>query len=157
MVDAAARTAIAELLVRYVRAIDNDELEAWPGFFDEDGQYLITTRANYAKRWPIGLIYCDGRGMMQDRVTAVRQAIVFPPHVYCHIVGMPLIAASAGQVYQVESNFHILRTGMDGAIVTYACGRYLDEISLRQERAFFRKRTVVLASSRIDTLLVIPL
>ena len=48
MVDAAVRMQIEELLARYAHAIDNDALENWPLFFVEDGQYLVTTRENYA-------------------------------------------------------------------------------------------------------------
>ena len=157
-VDTAARARIEELLARYSHAIDNDALEAWPEFFTEDGQYLITTRENRAKGWPIGIMYCDGRGMMQDRITALRQAIVFEPHVYRHIVGGILVSAKDdGGSYAVESDFHVLRTGADGATVTYGSGRYLDEIVIDGGEMRFRKRTVVLDSSRIDTLLVIPL
>ena len=156
-VDAAARGQVEELLARYSHAIDNDALETWPAFFVEDGQYLVTTRENYARGWPIGVMYCDGQGMMQDRITALRQAIVFEPHVYRHIVGSTLIEAADDGSYTAQSNFHVLRTGADGAIVTYGSGRYLDEIVADSGRLRFRKRTVVLDSSRIDTLLVIPL
>jgi anthranilate 1,2-dioxygenase small subunit len=82
---------------------------------------------------------------------------VFEPHVYRHIIGSVLVSAEDDGSYAVESNFHILRTGADGAIITYGCGRYLDEIVVRDREMRFRKRTVVLDSSRIDTLLVIPL
>jgi anthranilate 1,2-dioxygenase small subunit len=157
IVDAAARAQIEELLARYAHAIDNDELENWPLFFIEDGQYLVTTRENWARKWPVGIMYCDGRGMMQDRVTALRQAIVFEPHVYRHIVGNILSSLAPDGSYAAESSFHILRTAADGAVVTYGAGRYLDEIVLRTGGMRFRKRTVVLDSSRIDTLLVIPL
>ncbi len=157
MVDAAVRVQIEELLARYAHAIDNDALENWPLFFIKDGQYLVTTRENHANGWPVGIMYCDGRGMMQDRVTALRQAIVFEPHVYRHIVGSILISPAADGSYAVESNFHIMRTGADGTVVTYGCGRYLDEIVQHRGDMQFRKRTVVLDSSRIDTLLVIPL
>ena len=157
IIDAEARAQIEELLARYAHAIDNDLIEDWPLFFIDDGQYLVTTRENLAKGRPVGIMYCDGRGMMQDRVTALRQAIVFEPHVYRHIVGSTLIGAAADGSYAAESNFHILRTGADGAVVTYGCGRYLDEIVWHREGLRFRRRTVVLDSSRIDTLLVIPL
>lgn len=156
-VDPAVRAQIEELLARYVDAIDNDELERWPDFFVEDGQYLVTTRHNQAKGWPIGIMYCDGRGMMQDRVTALRQAIVYEPHVYRHIVGSLLTEKAADGSYTAQSNFHILRTSSDGAVVTYGAGRYLDEIVADRGELRFRCRTVVLDSSRIDTLLVIPL
>ena len=111
MVDAAVRVQIEELLARYAHAIDNDALENWPLFFIKDGQYLVTTRENHANGWPVGIMYCDGRGMMQDRVTALRQAIVFEPHVYRHIVGSILISPAADGSYAVESNFHSCAPG----------------------------------------------
>jgi anthranilate 1,2-dioxygenase small subunit len=157
VVDIGLRVQIEELLARYVHAIDNDQLESWPDFFLDNGEYLVTTRDNHARKRPIGIMYCDGRGMMQDRVTALRQAIVFEPHTYRHIVGSPLITPAADGSYAAESNFHILRIGADGAVVTYGCGRYLDEIVRCRDGMAFRKRSVVLDSSRIDTLLVIPL
>jgi anthranilate 1,2-dioxygenase small subunit len=156
-VDIGLRAQIEDLLARYVHVIDNDRLESWPDFFVENGEYLVTTRDNRAKNRPIGIMYCDGRGMMQDRVTAVRQAIVFEPHTYRHIVGSALITPAADGSYAAESNFHILRIGADGAVVTYGCGRYLDDIVQCRSGVMFRKRIVVLDSSRIDTLLVIPL
>lgn len=155
-VDPGLRAQIEDLLSRYVHAIDNDELETWADFFVEDGQYLVTTRDNEAKGRPIEIMYCDGQGMMQDHVTALRQAIVFEPHTYRHIVGSVLISPAADGSYTVQSNFHILRIGADGAVVTYGCGRYLDEIVQDRGDMVFRKRTVVLNSSRIGTLLVIP-
>ena len=157
VVDAAVRARIEELFALYAQAIDNDALEDWPGFFVEDGQYLITTRENQRKDWPIGLMYCDGTGMMQDRITGLRKAIVYEPHVYRHIVGSILIGTEPDGSYTAQSNFHVLRTGADGATVTYGCGRYLDEIVTHGNAMRFRRRTVVLDSSRIDTLLVIPL
>jgi len=111
IIDAEARAQIEELLARYAHAIDNDLIEDWPLFFIDDGQYLVTTRENLAKERPIGIMYCDGRGMMQDRVTALRQAIVFEPHVYRHIVGSTVISPTEDGSYAAASNFHILRTG----------------------------------------------
>src|SRR5712691_11879358 len=93
-VEAVMRAAIEDLLARYVHCLDNDALEAWPDFF-VDGQYLMTTRQNHSSGWPIGIMYCDGHGMMHDRVTALRKAIVFEPHVYQHIVSSALRRTAA--------------------------------------------------------------
>jgi len=73
-------------------------------------------------------MFCAGPGMMQGRVTALRKAIVFEPHSDRHIVGSTLITPVADGGYAAESNFHILRIGADGGMITYGCGRYLDEI-----------------------------
>jgi anthranilate 1,2-dioxygenase small subunit len=156
-VDPDMRAAVEDLIARYAHAIDDDALETWPGFFVEAGQYLITTRDNHRNGRPIGVMYCDGRGMMQDRVTAARRAIVFEPHVYRHIIGSVLVAAMPDGSCGVESHFHVLRTNVDGATVTYAAGRYIDEAVVDGTRLRFRKRLVILDSHRIDTLLVIPL
>ena len=67
-----------------------------------------------------------------------------------------MVSAKDDGSYAAESDFHVLRTGADGATVTYGCGRYLDEIVIGGDEVRFRKRTVLLDSSRIDTLLVIP-
>jgi len=111
-----------------ISAVVNDQLESGPDFFVEDGKHLITTRDNHARKRPIGIMFCAGRGMMQDCVTALRKAIVFEPHSYRHIVGSALITPVADGSYAAESNFHILRIGADGGMITYGCGRYLDEI-----------------------------
>jgi hypothetical protein len=49
------------------------------------------------------------------------------------------------------------RTGAEGSTVIYSCGRYLDEVIAQGGQMLFRKRTVILDSPRIDTLLVITL
>jgi anthranilate 1,2-dioxygenase small subunit len=79
------------------------------------------------------------------------------PHVYRHIVSSILIDRAADGSFEVESGFQILRTAAEGSTVIYGCGRYLDEVVAQDGRMLFRKRTVILDSSRIDTLLVIPL
>ena len=82
---------------------------------------------------------------------------MFEPHVYRHIVSSVLIGPAADGSYDVESGFQILRTAAEGTTVIYGCGRCLDEIVAQGSRMLFRKRTVILDSPRIDTLLVIPL
>ena len=144
IIDAEARAQIEELVARYAHAIDNDLIEDWPLFFIDDGQYLVTTRENLAKGRPIGIMYCDGRGMMQDRVTALRQAIVFEPHVYRHIVGSTLISAAEDGSYAAASNFHILRTGADGAVVIHLWLRPLS----RRDRLASRSDAISQAHSR---------
>ena len=34
---------VQEINARYVEALDDDRLEAWPDFFADDGRYRITT------------------------------------------------------------------------------------------------------------------
>ena len=57
-----------QLQERYVHALDNDRLEQWPDFFTDDCLYEIVPRENADAGLPIGIIYCDSKKMLQDRV-----------------------------------------------------------------------------------------
>src|SRR5215468_9484460 len=81
-----ARDRIADLYSEYVHLIDDDRLEAWPDLFTEQASYRVTTRENHDRGLPLALIYCAGRGMMADRISALRTANIYEPHVYCHMV-----------------------------------------------------------------------
>ena len=155
--DLALRLRIEALNADYIHCIDDDRLEEWHDFFVDDGLYRVTTRENTDLNLPVSLIYCEGRGMFHDRISALRTANIFEPHTYCHMVGALQIQESSGGVYRTKSNFSITRTMAEGAMMTFACGRYLDTIVEDKGGLKFKERTVILESRRIDTLLVIPI
>src|SRR6516225_7670844 len=150
MDDVAIRHGVHELIAAYVDCIDEDRLEDWPDFFVEQCRYVVTSRASHEAGLQHGVIYAASRGMLIDRVTALRQANIFEPHRYRHIVG-PI------RVEQVSSNFIAVRVMHDGEMSLFAAGRYLDRIALTSQPYRFIERLVVLDSQKIDTLLVIPL
>ena len=148
---------IAEFLVDYVHDIDDDNLEAWPDYFTEDAIYQIIPRENFENDLPLGLLYCEGRGMMLDRIDALRTANIFEPHTHCHTLNPPRIRASGNGLYTARTNFTVIRTKQDGAMDVFAVGKYVDEIILVGDRPLFRDRRVVIESHRVDILLVKPL
>lgn len=144
---------LAELNADYARCIDDDRLEEWPGFFLERCLYKVTTADNLAKGYEAGLIYADSRAMLQDRVSALREANVYERQRYRHIVGLP----RAGEGGAVETPFLVVRIMRDGKMDLFATGRYLDKVVEENKSLKFAERIVVCDSSRIDTLLAIPL
>lgn len=150
------RDAIEDLLADYAEAIDDGLLERWPGFFTQDGTYQIITRESHDAGLPIGILYCDSRAMMEDRVQALRTANIYEPHSYRHLFSRPRFEQQ-GDVFAVRSNFCVFRIGQDGDTVTFATGRYLDHIVSENGTLRFRARRVVLDSRRVDILLVLPL
>jgi anthranilate 1,2-dioxygenase small subunit len=56
-----------------------------------------------------------------------------------------------------ETSFVVLRVTGNGPTDVFASGRYLDEYVFIDGKALLKKRVVVCDSSRIDTLLVLPL
>ncbi len=154
--DANLRARLQNLLAQYAHAIDDDRLEEWSSFFTADCVYKITSRENFDRNLPVSLVYCNGTGMLDDRVSALRTANIFEPHTYCHMIGaLELLRAHNGE-YETRANFTILRTMAEGALSIFLCGKYLDTIAETQDGLKFRRRTIVLESRRIDTLLVIP-
>jgi anthranilate 1,2-dioxygenase small subunit len=148
---------IARTQADYARCIDDDRLEAWPDFFSERCIYKITTAANFREELEAGLVFANSRGMLKDRVSALREANVYEKQFYRHILGQPCILSEDGAEVRSETPFFVARIVGDGDAELYVTGRYLDTYVLDGEVAKLRERTVVCDSSRIDTLLAIPL
>jgi anthranilate 1,2-dioxygenase small subunit len=153
----ARRLRIEALMAEYVHCIDEDRLEEWPDFFAEHGRYRVTSRENHELGLPVSLIWCDGKGMFRDRISALRTANIYEPHTYCHLTGALRLLGTDGGEHRTRSNFTVIRTMADGAMSVFACGRYVDRIVEEGGALKFSERTVILDSRRIDTLLVIPL
>ena len=157
MDDAAIRQGIQNLSAAYVDCIDEDRLEEWPDFFVDQCRYLITSRDSYEAGYRHAVVYAASKGMLKDRVLALRRANIFEPHHYRHIVGPIRIGPVADGVAQARSNFIAARIMHDGETSLFATGRYLDRIDVSAEPYRFIERLVILDSEKIDTLLVIPL
>ena len=148
---------LAALNADYVRAIDDDRLEDWPEFFVEQCLYRITTADNHARGMQAALIHADTRDMLRDRVVALRKAAVYERQRYRHVVGMSAQVSPRDGPLRAETPFLVVRIVRDGAMELFASGRYLDELVEEGGTLKFRERLVVCDSSRIDTLLALPL
>ena len=155
--DLARRLRVEALFADYIHCVDDDRLEVWPDFFVDDGRYKIMTRENHEQGLPVGLVYCDGRGMLEDRITAMRTANIYEPHTYRHMVSAVQILDHGAGELRTQSNFTVTRVMHDGETSSFACGKYLDTIVEQEGRLRFKERLVVLDSRRVDTLLVIPI
>ncbi len=152
-----AQIQIQDLNARYVEAIDDDNLEAWPDFFGDDGHYRITTAENVAEGWPLSLIYATSRAMLRDRVRALRDANVYEAQRYRHVLGPTRLGSVDNGVATARTNFIVARVMGTGETLLFATGRYEDRVMLDATEPRFAEKTVVLDSNRIDTLLAIPL
>lgn len=151
------RSRIESFMASYVHTLDADRLEEWPNFFTQDAKYRICTRENFDQGLPLSVLSCSGRGMFCDRISALRKANVFEPHVYCHLIGAVNLLEVGYKQVRTESNFHVIRTMIEGAGSIFACGRSLDTFLVMDEALKIVERTVILDSRQIDTLLVVPL
>jgi anthranilate 1,2-dioxygenase small subunit len=148
---------IAELNARYARCIDDGALAEWPDFFADDCLYKITTAENHKDGLTAGIVYADSRAMLVDRISALAEANVYERHAYRHILGVPFVVGEDGAGVRTETSFIVVRIMRDGTTEIFASGRYLDVVRFEGERAKLAERVVVCDSSRVDTLLALPL
>ena len=149
---------VQNLNARYVQAIDDNRLEAWPDFFVEQCRYIVTTAENRERGLPLGMIYATSRAMLRDRVKSLRDANIYEAQRYRHVIGPPVIEAGEGTSVRAQTNFIVARIMHTGETVIFATGRYEDRIDLAgPDGPRFLEKTVVLDSRMIDTLLAIPL
>jgi 3-phenylpropionate/cinnamic acid dioxygenase small subunit len=148
---------VVSLNADYARAIDDDRLEDWPGFFTEKCLYKVTSADNHRRGLEVGVIYADSNGMLRDRVAALREANIYERQSYRHLVGLPAIVGAEGEVTRAETPFLVVRIMRDGTMDLFATGRYLDALVDDGGVLRLRERVVVCDSGRFDTLLAIPL
>jgi anthranilate 1,2-dioxygenase small subunit len=148
---------IARALADYARCIDDDRLEDWPAFFVEDCLYKVTTADNHREGLEAGVIFANSRGMLKDRISALREANIYERQNYRHVVGAPSILGMNGEDIRSEAAFMVARIMRDGSTTLFATGRYLDTWRNLSDGLRLKERIVVCDSSRIDTLMAIPL
>jgi 3-phenylpropionate/cinnamic acid dioxygenase small subunit len=158
-VDLELRLRIEDLLARYVHCLDDGRIEEWPDFFVANGIYRVTTAENHERNLPLPIIYADSRAMLRDRVAALRQANIYEPQRYRHLVSSLLVERIDSRSAKAVSNFQVARVMQTGESMLFATGRCLDRVRIEGEggRPQFEERVVVLDSRAIDTLLAIPL
>jgi anthranilate 1,2-dioxygenase small subunit len=174
LAEIARRIEIETLYTDYAACLDNDALERWPDFFTQECHYRVTSAENYEAGLPLGLIYATSQNMLSDRVSALREANIYEPQRYRHLISGILIgpaspvSAQAGEGgigaegasadrLDVTANFLVVRTMQDGGMTLFAAGRYIDRVHRGNGGWKFAQKIVVLDSRQIDTLLAIPL
>ena len=150
-------SGLVELNAAYARAIDNEQFEEWPKLFHESCLYKVTTAENVAQGLEAGVIYADSRGMLEDRISALRKANIYERQRYRHIVGLPVVLGQSSGATDVETPFLIVRIMRDGKMDVFATGCYRDKVKADGSGALrFVERVAVCDGGRFDTLVAIP-
>lgn len=156
-VAAELRQRIADLYCDYCDALDEGALERWPEFFTETCLYKVTPRENVERNLPIGLIYCESRAMLMDRITALRQTALFAPRVMRHMVsGLRVRAMEAGAL-RLGANFALIETMVDQPSRIFLAGSYRDVVVEDAGALRFSEKICIYDSTIVPTSLVFPI
>ena len=151
------RLEIEEFNAEYAHVLDEGDLETWPDFFTADGLYRVTARENADAGLPIGLIYCDGRGMFVDRVRAVLKTTMHEPRYLRHFISNTrVLSVDDDGAAQARSNYLITETLMEGGTNIFQSGRYDDTFVHEDGRLLLKARHCIYDTLTITNALVYP-
>lgn len=151
------RLEVEELCYDYVEALDGGELERWPEFFTDDCFYQVISRENYDQGLPLATIRCESKGMLADRVVALRDTMMFAPQHARHLVSNIRVRKERDGVIPVTSNYAVLQTLMDEETKVFSAGRYLDEVVRRNGVLRFARKICVYDSGMVPNSLIYPI
>ena len=151
------RLEIEEFNAEYAAVLDAGRVQDWPRFFADDAVYRITARENADAGLPVGLVYCEGIGMIRDRALAISRTTMFAPRYLLHqVTNMRVLAVEASGEIAAESNYALFETLVDEKTVLQQVGRYQDRFVRREGRLKLKARHCVYDSLIIDTALIYP-
>jgi anthranilate 1,2-dioxygenase small subunit len=153
----ALRFDIEEFNTEYARILDAQDINAWPDFFTDDGFYRITGRENYDAGLTIGLVWCEGRPMMQDRAAAVKTTMVHAPRYLRHYnSNVRVIGVDVDGTIHSESNYLVVETLMEEETRIFQAGLYIDQFVREDGALLLKARDCIYDSLLIPNDMVYP-
>jgi 3-phenylpropionate/cinnamic acid dioxygenase small subunit len=151
------RFAVEEFNAEYCAVLDSGEFEQWPEFFTDDAIYRITARENADAGMLVGLVYAEGKGMLQDRAVSIARTQMFAPRYNLHVTGnVRVLRQPENGEFSAQSTFMLLQTLVDSQTTLHLAGRYYDRFVQRGDRLLLRERQAVYDTTMIATDLVYP-
>jgi anthranilate 1,2-dioxygenase small subunit len=150
---------IENFLVDYAQCLDDGRFAEWPGFFDPAHcRYEILSRENVDLGLPAPILSCYSHGMLVDRVTMlVKQTLTYRPMYLRRQITNVRVRLAGADMAVVRANLVVYQSDMEGVSSLYMVGRSEDEILVANERPLLRRKTIILDSFGVDTMLAVPL
>ena len=151
------RYEIEELLAEYAAVLDAVDLERWPEFFTDQCFYEVIPRENYDRGLPLALMRCESKGMLRDRVTAIRDTMMYEPRYLRHVISGIRVTGQTPEGIAVEANYAVFETPVDALTHVFNVGRYLDRIVREAGRLKFAEKHCVFDSLLVPNSLIYPI
>jgi 3-phenylpropionate/cinnamic acid dioxygenase small subunit len=151
-------SAIDELQIRYISALDRRDLEAWLACFAPEASYICTPRENEEQGLPLALMMDDCYERLRDRVSYITQvwAGTFEDYWTRHFIQRLACAPAEPEGYTVLTNFSVVYTTDSGRSEILVAGCYDDRVIVGPDGARFRAKKAVLDTSITPRYLVYP-
>jgi salicylate 5-hydroxylase small subunit len=151
------RLEIEDLLYAYGAALDAEELDKWPEFFIEDCFYQIIPRDNYERGLPLALMRCESKGMLQDRVFAIRDTMMYEPRYLRHLISGIRVTALDSAGMTVEANYAVFETPLNEPTRVFNVGRYIDRVVRQHGQLKFAEKHCIFDSILVLNSIIMPI
>jgi anthranilate 1,2-dioxygenase small subunit len=151
-----ARWMVEEFHYDYAANLERFDVMRWPEFFTEDAVYNVVARDNAESGLRLGLIYCDGMGMLKDRAYALKHTEMYAPrYLNLHINNVRIMSIE-DSIIRAESNYLLLETLIDEPTRVQQVGKYYDRFQRKDGRLLIKERQCVYDTVLINNCLVLP-
>jgi salicylate 5-hydroxylase small subunit len=150
------RLEVEELLHAYGAVLDDGNLDAWPEFFTEDCFYQVIPRDNHERGLPLALIRCESKGMLKDRVYAIRETMMYEPRYLRHLISGIRVTGEDARGMTVEANYAVFETPLNDLTRVFNVGRYIDRIVREYGRLKFAEKHCVFDSLLVPNSIIFP-
>ena len=150
------RFGITDLYDAYSAALDEGRYSDWVSFFTDDAVYRLVPKENYDRNLPIAIIYCDGKGMIEDRAFTTVETTIAQPRSLRHFVTGVAVREVVEGGYEVGANFLVVQTMLDRSTEIVMSGRYVDRVVQDGARFLFARKTCVSDTLLYPTSVVAP-
>ena len=150
---------IATFNNRYAAALDEQRLSDWTEMFTDDALYVILSRENFDRNLPVGLIYCENKGMIRDRAFALKETAMFAPRYLRHIIANQAILSEAPDgAIAARANYVVLQVLYDRPDATlHQVGVYYDKFRRVDGELKLAERRCVYDNLLVDNALCLPI
>ncbi len=149
---------IEEFNNAYAAALDDGRLTDWAEMFTDDGFYLVISRENADRGLPVGLIYCENKGMIYDRAFAHENTEMFAPRYLRHIIGnTQVLGADDNGDIRARANYVVVQVLFDRPEAKlHQVGVYHDKFRRVGEQLKLAERRCVYDNLLVDNALCLP-
>ena len=155
-VDHDTERAIERLLFEYAASLDDGEFDRWPEFFVDDCLYKIMSAENERRKLPMPIMFCDSKGMLLDRVMALKEINIYNIHWGLHLIGNIRVDQGKSGL-DVNANFMTYQTTPEGVTSLFCIGRYRDKVVETSDGLRFKEKIVVIDTFSVPNLIAVPL
>jgi 3-phenylpropionate/cinnamic acid dioxygenase small subunit len=151
-----ARFEVEEFHYEYAANLERGDIEHWPDFFTDDALYHVVARDNAESNLPLGLIYCEGKGMLHDRAYALRHTEMYAPRYIQLRVSNTRVLALEGPLIRAEASYLLIETLVDEPSRVQQVGKYHDVFLRAGDTLLIKERRCVYDTVVINNCLVFP-